>query len=274
MLRDFLPALYNGDPRFGMPDLESVLAVTPENLREWLGPHLANGPLEVTLIGDLDVEAAVEAAARTLGALPARRAIQTFEERRKVDGPKTGVKLARTIDSAIPKSLVVLAFPTADGIEAWRRRTQQFLGTVVDDRLRIEVREKLGAAYSPGASAVSSPVFPGDGLLFVQSMADPDKVDPLVEACLGVADKLAKDGVGAEETDRLREPILTELRQTQRTNGFWVNVLAEAQSKPSTLDDLRRLEADYRKISGKDLSELAKRYLAKERASILVVNPK
>ena len=72
-------------------------------------------------------------------------------------------------------------------------------GYFVNDRLRVEVREELGAAYSPGSGVQQSMVYQGVGMLLVQAMADPDKVDTLLEACLVVGDALAADGVTAEE---------------------------------------------------------------------------
>jgi predicted Zn-dependent peptidase len=49
-------------------------------------------------------------------------------------------------------------------------------------RLRIEVREKLGAAYSPGSRVQASRAPPGVGMLMIQAMSEPDNVDTLVEA--------------------------------------------------------------------------------------------
>ncbi len=273
-LFEFLPALYDGDPRFvPLPALDDVMSVDMEQVRGWLEPVLAEGPLEIGVIGDLDVDAVVTAAARTFGVLPARRPIERHEDRRKAPNAKSGLRMNREIETVIPKTLVFMVFPTTDGIDTERRHHLNFLGSVLNDRLRIEVRERLGAAYSPGAGGQSSRIFPGVGSVIIQANADPEKVDTLVEACLAVAEDLAQNGVTAEEVERLSEPVLAQLRDAMRTNGFWLPALAEAQTNPQRMADAAVAEQAYRELSVERLVELAGAYLKPDRASILVVDP-
>lgn len=274
MMMEFMPELFSNDPRYGLPPQEALEACGVDEVRAWLEPIMKDAPIEVSLVGDLDVEETIEIAARTFGTLPKRRDWKSFDERRKSPAPKTGVKQKHAIDSQIPKSLVRIVFPTTDGIEVERLRKLNMLNQVVMDRLRIEVREKLGAAYSPGSAAQSSEVNPGVGMLFMQAMADPENVDTLVDACLGVAESLSKEGVTDEELDRLREPILNRRRDAKRQNRFWMNILSRAQSDATHLDDMRAGDAFYEGVKAADLTPLAKEYLKPERASILIVNPK
>jgi zinc protease len=273
LMQHFFPAVHAGDPRFAFPTLEEVRAVELEDVRAWLAPELAEARLEVSLVGDLDVEETIAAAARTLGRLPDRRAAQRLEERRSVAPLAVGLRQTHAIDTQVPKSLVLLVFAIPDGIEVRNRRLFGALGTVVDDRLRVEVREKLGAAYSPGAGTRQSEVYPGVGMLMIQAMSDPDKVETLVEACLGVARALSEGGVTDEEVARLREPILKQRRDAKRTNGYWMNVLARAQERPGHLDDARSGDLFYESFTAADLTPLAREFLRPERASVLVVNP-
>jgi zinc protease len=176
------------------------------------------------------------------------------------------------VETEIPKSLVVLVYPTTDGIQAERRRKLEFLGTVVDDRLRRKVREELGAAYSPHAMIEASQVLPGVGMLMIQAMADPDEVDDVVDACRGVCEELAESGVTEEEAERLREPILKSLRDARRQNGYWLEALSDAHRRPESLNELRSVEEYYRTVGPTDLSPLAEDYLGTDRSSLLIVN--
>ena len=273
MITEFFPAIYSGDPRFGLPTQAQAAAVEIEDVRAWLAPHLAAAPLEVSVVGDLDVEETIAIAARTLGRLPTRRDWARFEERRVVPPLKSGVLQTHTIDTQVPKSLVMLVFPIPDGIDVQDRRRFNVLSSVVNDRLRLEVREKLGASYAPGSGTQQSTVYPGVGLLMIQAMSDPDKVDTLVAACLGVAQSLAEDGVTDEEIARLREPMLKQRRDAKRNNGYWMNVLSEAQREPGHLDDARSGDAFYESFTAAEITPLAQQYLQRERASVLVVNP-
>jgi zinc protease len=274
LMTQFLPAVFAGDPRHGIPTQAEAAAVEVEDVRAWLAPELAEGALEVSVVGDLDVEETIALAARTLGTLAERRDWRALEERRTVPAPLSGIQQTHAIDTQVPKSLVLIVFPIPDGIAVKDRRLFAVLSSVVNDRLRIEVREKLGAAYSPGSAAQQSEVYPGVGMLLIQAMADPDKVETLVEACLGVAQALAEGGVTEEETARLREPILKQRRDAKRTNGYWMEVVSQAHRKPGQLDDVRSGDAFFESYAAADLTPLARRYLQRERASILVVNPR
>jgi predicted Zn-dependent peptidase len=59
----------------------------------------------------------------------------------------------------------------------------------------------------------------------------------------------------------------------QRDNGYWMNALESAQSRPESLDEYRGLVAFYANLDPEALSALAKRFLAPENASTLVVLP-
>jgi zinc protease len=244
-----------------------------DDLKAWLAPHLADAPLEVTIVGDVDVDAVIAACARTFGALPERRAPERFDARREVPALRTAWHPRFEIATTVPKSLVLAVFRATDGIEAARRRRLHFLSQVLNDRLRVEIREKLGATYSPGASLDVSQVYPGDGKILIQAMSEPDKADELLEACFAVTDSLAKDGVTAEEVSRLREPILNQIRDMRRQNGYWQQVLDQAQSDPSSLANATSLDGFYETVTAEQLSELAAEYLARERASSVIVAP-
>jgi len=273
LVQHFMPALFANDPRQSFPAQEAVATIDMDDVRAWLAPEFAEGALEVAFVGDLDLEETIALAARTLGRLPARRDWRALDERRNVPAPLPGLRQTHTIETQVPKSLVLIAFPFPDGLDTHTRRAATLLGNVVNDRLRLEVREKLGATYSPGAGTQLSTVYPGVGLLMIQAMADPDKVETLVEACLGVARSLSEQGVTEEEVARLKEPLLKQRRDGKRQNSFWLGVLVEATRKPHQLDDFRSADAFYEGHTAADLTPLARRHLAPEKASILVVNP-
>jgi zinc protease len=273
LFREFLPALYDSDPRFGLPTQEAVLGVDMELLRAWLEPLLADAPIEISLVGDLEVDAAIDAVARTLGTLPPRREWRSYAEQLDVPPPASGVRQVHTVDTEDDKSLVLVVFPLPDGIEADRRRRFSLLDAVLSDRLRVSVREELGAAYAPGTSLQMHPVYPGVGSLTLEGMAEPAQADALVEAFLAAAETLGREGVGAEELERQRAPILNQRRDAKRTNAYWIGVLERAQRDPTHLDEARSGDRVYEGTTAAELSALAAEYLVRERASTLIVHP-
>jgi zinc protease len=268
----FLGKLHGGDARFGLPPLEQLQAVTIPQLRAWLDPVLHSAPIELTVVGDVELEAVINAAARTFGKLPKRGPDQDVKPLLAVH-TASGLHEAAKVPTEVPQALVTVWTPTTDGQLASTRRQLSMLSQIVNDRLRVVVREKLGDSYSPGAQSNASRAFPGVGFLIMNAASEPGRTQDVLEACLGVTQSLATEGVTAEELDRLRAPILAQLRDQQRNNQFWMSVLADSQTRPAALDDARKLEADYQAMTPELLTELARKYLPKERANWLVVKP-
>ncbi len=266
--------LHAGDPRFGLPEREAIEAVEMSDLRAWLAAHLRHGELELTVVGDFDVETAITQAAATFGMLEARRDLGEYSERRTIPAAQMGLAQDHAIDTEVPRSRVHVVFPTTDGFDTSRRRSLFFLGYLLSDRLRVEVREKLGVAYSPYASSDASRVHPGLGAITIEAGADPALSARVVEACLTVADDMAMSGIEAAEVQRMREPILKQLRDARRSNGFWLSLLSEAQTDGEALGNIRTLETFYGEIGPEQLVPLAREYLRRGRASVLVVRPK
>jgi zinc protease len=269
----FLPELYSHDARFEFPTREKIEAVNIPAIKAWLTPQLQDAPLDVAIVGDLDVDATVQAVAQTFGALGKRRAPERYEERRKPVALRGGLKLAYEIESTIPKAFVLIAFPATDGRDTELRRRLSFLGQVLGDRLRVQVREKLGFAYSPGAGTEASDVFPGAGWIGIQTEADLGKSDAMIDACIGVADDLAQHGVTAEEFERLREPALAAQRDQLRTNGHWIHVLALLHARDHVFEDMRSFPDSLKNMKASELGPLAQKYLKRESASVAVVTP-
>ncbi len=158
---------------------------------------------------------------------------------------------------------------TIDG----RADEQTWREAPVDDRIREQVREELGEAYSPGAASQAGRVYPGVGFIAINSSAEPERAAEVLEVCLDVADTLGAEGVGAEELDRLREPVLKRVRDQMRQNGFWLGMLSQSQSDPGRLDEVRELLSDYEGMTVEDISGLAGEYLQRDRASWVIVRP-
>jgi len=263
-----------GDPRFGVPPKEVLMARTLEEAKGWLTPQLAHGALEVSLVGDLDVDAAIDAVAKTLGALPPREPKPALDALKKVSFPAEPFVKTYTIASEIPKGNVIVYWPTTDGMDVKRARRLNLLGGVLADRLRVKIREELGGTYSPGAGSNASDTFPGYGYLQASCVVDPAQAAKISDLIVAIGDDLAKNGVTDDELTRTRQPALTAVKESLRTNNYWGgSVLSRAQEKPEVLDWARTRLPDIEAITAAELSALAKSYLGQEHASRVTILP-
>jgi zinc protease len=264
----------SGDPRFGFPAQEILLARDLDEVRAWLAPQLAHGAIELSLVGDLDPDAAIAAVAQTLGALPPREPKPALADLRKVAFPGQPFAKEYTIASEIPKGRAIVYWPTTDTIEIKRTRRLDLLASVLKDRLRVKIREELGDAYIYNARSTGFDTFPGYGFFTAAVDVEPAKAAQIADSVIALADDLAQNGVTEDELARAKQPELTAIKESFRKNAYWLDdVLARAQEKPEVLDWARTRLADNEAITAADLNALAKTYLGRDRASRVIVRP-
>jgi zinc protease len=265
--------LASGDPRFGLPPEKDMMALNLDEEKAWLAPTLASGALEVSVVGDFDVDTVIDAAASTVGALPRREPRPSLDERRKVKFPGEPFKEDYAIDTQIPRSIVEVFWPGADGMDIHRARRLSVLGDVLSDRLRVRVREQLGSTYSPSVETEASDIFPGFGYFVATVSVEPAKAREIADAVIAVAADLSAKGATQDELDRTKNPTLTSLREKERTNEYWISVISRAQERPEVLDWARSLRADFESVTTADIDALAKAYLGPDKASLVVIHP-
>ncbi len=140
------------------------------------------------------------------------------------------------------------------------------LGDILGDRLRAEVREKLGASYSPNAGASGSDALDGVGYIMTQSIGQPKDLELLHKSMVSLADKLAKEGATPDELERSLKPLLSSLEKTKRDNGYWLNtVMSRCQEDPKRLDLARNRDTDYKTITLAEINDLAKKFLSEDK---------
>ena len=266
--------LASGDPRFGLPSREVMSTRTSDEEKAWLAPQLASGPIEIAIVGDIDVDAAIKALAQTFGALAPRASKPGYEAERDVRFPSQTFAKDYTVPTKIPKAVVALFWPTTDARDIGRTRRLNLLAEILSDRLRVKIREQLGGAYDPEAVSEPSETFTGYGYILAESTVDPARAAEIAAAILAVAADLQKTGVTADELDRVKQPMLTALRDSARTNQYWLAaVLATCQEFPQRLDWCRSRYRGYESITRADLDALARTYLGPDRAFRIIANP-
>lgn len=275
-LRAEVPRLLaSGDPRFGLPDRATALSRTLAEEKTWLTPQFTRGPIEIALVGDLEVEPALGAIAQTFGALSPRSAKPDYAAERKVGFPRETFTKDYAVPTQIPKAVVAAYWPTADARDVRRNRRLGLLADVFNDRMRIKIREELGGAYSPEAASAPSDTFTDYGMLVAEVVVAPERAQEIARSIVAIAADLRSNGVTADELERAKRPVLTSVRESARTNPYWIGaVLGNCQEFPQRLDWARTRQSDIESITKSDLDELAKNYLGPEQVFQVTVKPK
>jgi zinc protease len=268
--------LHGGDSRFATAPLDKLSSYTIDDAKSWLGPVLAKSYLELTIVGDFQPDAILPDLLATFGALPARAAdAPSLAEARKVKFPNAPAAKVLTYQTKIPQAAAFALWKTA-GVRNNQRefRRINLLAEILGDRLREEIREKLGASYGPNAGAAGSDALDDFGYVISESIGKPEDLETLLHTMREQADNLSTSGATADELDRALKPTLAMLDKSLRDNGYWLNtVLSQSQADPARLDLARTRDADYRSITLAEINALAKKYLAAGNALLVTIKP-
>lgn len=265
----------NGDPRFGVPSPEALAAVALDSVRADLAEQLSAAPIEISVVGDFVPSQVIDAVAKSFGALPARQAaLQDFAAARQVSFAKSTAPVTLSHGGAADQALVQVFWPARDDSDPQETATLALLAEVFGLELLEEVREKLGATYSPSAGSALSDSFPGFGTLSSSIVVAPKDADTVLAAVDAITARLRADPIDADVLERARRPQLERVALNRRENGWWLGVLGESQLRPDRLDRYRTIEARLRKVTPAMLQASARQYLVPAKALEVRILPR
>ena len=258
-----LPVLLaGGDQRFGVPGAAVLSKRNFDEARVALAPVIASAPIEITIVGDVDENAAIDAVAASFGALPARKASSLAgADARKASFRADRSPIVLTHDGPADKALVEAVWPTADNSNYREVVGVGLLKDVLDLMLTDSVREKLGDSYGVDLQSVMSDTFNGFGYLSASAVVAPDKTDEVQQAIAEAAAELRAKPVSDDLLARARNPELEKADRNMRENAYWLAALSRSQSEPERLDRIREKKTLLQSITAADLQKLAQKYI-------------
>jgi zinc protease len=267
--------LHSGDARWTYPSLDDVKAAKIEDVKALLEPAITNGPIEVTIVGDLEVEDAVKSVAATFGALPKRgNAVRTIPDSLQVKFPAPVAEpVVLRHKGRADQGVSAIAWPTTDVYADSESAARRLLTNIIRSRLFDQLRVADGATYSPQTSAHASLTFPGYGYIAAFAEIPPDKSKLFFDAVEKVTADLAANGPTADEFERARKPELDSLEKAIETNGYWAGYLSGAQADERKLTLLRNARPQLERVTAEDVKRVAAKYLTPGKAWKLVVLP-
>jgi zinc protease len=267
--------LHDGDPRFGYPPREEAARRTLEELKAWLARPLGSEYLEISLVGDFDPDAALQAVASTFGALPTREANKAaYTEERKVRFPGRRELHPFSFESGDSKSYASVYWPTTDYSQTSDVRRLFVFAKVLEGRVLERIRIKQGLSYSAQAGHAPSMAFPGYGLLYSLVDSTPEKAAGLALEIRDIADQLVREGATPDEVERARNPIVNELRKRLMDNGYLMAmVVIASQEQPERLVRATTAVPDLESIGVDDVAAVARKYIKRGEGLPITVVP-
>jgi zinc protease len=248
-------------------------------LRHYLAPALRDGPIEIAVVGDVDEAKVIALVAKTFGALPKRAEAPTkFKATLPVAFRSERTPLTFTHAGEANQALAYVYWPVPDvdpEIDPQTSRTLAVLSGIMRLKVTEELRETLGASYSPSVSASLSSVYPGFGYVNAGAEVKPEMVDATLAAMRVIAADMRAGRISDDELSRAITPSLEALPQNAMSNDYWLGLVAQAQGRPEMLErgKLAAIEASVRAITLADVVAAANRWLTDENAQEARVVP-
>ncbi len=266
--------LHDGDPRFGLPPREQAEARTLDELRAWLEPMLARGPMQISIVGDIAPERAIAEVGRTFGALPPRGADVAATPPQDMRLPHEAQPVRFPHHGPPGQAVTAVYWPTTDRSDPATDVGLDLVADILSDRLLEEVRTREGATYSPDAYSDQSLVIPGYGVMGAVLDVGAGEAERLATLIRDTAAVMAKGGITQDELDRAKQPRLARSKAMLENNEYWLRaVLVGLNQFPQLLDDARNLTANVDRQTLESVQALATRYLDPEKALTVLVVP-
>jgi zinc protease len=147
------------------------------------------------------------------------------------------------------------------------------LKEILNKRMFDQIREKLGQAYDPAASVWQSTVFRGFGVFEARASVPASQDGAFQSALDAIIADLQANPVSADELERARKPVLEQFDVSQKDNMHWLYVVAHGMDEPARLAAEQNFKTGVLAITPADIQVLAKRFLVKDRALYIKVEP-
>ena len=245
------------DPRCVKPELEEYARLNLDQAKAAMSRALAEGHMEVAIVGDVDVAQARDAVAATLATLPMRRAEPLAVSRERRFGGGTPMPVVYTHEGEENRAMVAVAWPAPDASDRRAARIATLAARVFDIKMTVIIREAEALTYSPSVRSVHSEVYEGYGYVLVTVDVAADSVERTMTVIEEAADAMAAGTISADEFERARTPLLEGVDNSLRENGYWINLLSDLQTDPAGLPDHRSRASDYQSITREEVQAMA-----------------
>jgi zinc protease len=273
LARDLESLLHAGDPRWGTPSKAEIEQLTPQAFRDLWAPLLADGPIEVQVYGDVTSAAAIEAMARTFGAIKRRPPADPLSPSAKFPAHVTA-PVVRTHGGRDTQAAAVIAWPTGGGIEnIGEGRKLEVLASIFRDRLLDQLRSQAGISYTPNVQSSWPVGMPGGGRMLAIGMVPPDKTDFFFKLARDIAADLVAKPVDADELKRSLLPIAQLMMRMSTGNMFWLEQTEGGSLDPRRMAAVDSIASDLSQSTPQEIQALAAKYLRPDKDWTLVVLP-
>lgn len=247
---------------------ETVEGIARARLRDYYASHYVPGNLVLSVVGNVEHDAVVEAAERLLGDWAPRETPTWAPCPPPLETPRVRLETRRTEQTNL--CLYTLGLPHRDADYYASVLLNAVLGDGMASRLFLNVREREGLAYDVSSAPMH---YHDTGAFIVYAGVDPKRVDAALRAILAELARLRDEPVTAAELRRVKE--YTKGRMALRLEDTH-SVASWLGGQEALLREVRELDETLARIEAvtiADVQRLARRLFADEWLRLAVIGP-
>ncbi|WP_262148921.1 M16 family metallopeptidase [Chryseobacterium foetidum] len=164
-----------------------------------------------------------------------------------------------------PKSMVTIAYAGETPYNEKEAIALEALGEVATIKIVEKLREDEGGIYGGGARGSMSKVPFNSYSFSVNFPCGPENADKLTKIAIAELQKLIDKGPEQKDLDKYKEGEYNDDKTNMKDNGYWMSNLAKNQLDGTDKYEILNYTEKVKALTVKDLQDVAKKYLTKNR---------
>ncbi len=254
--------LYGHNPRVGRPTLADLDRVSYDGIKRIYRERFASaGDFDFFFTGAFDTDSLRALTEQYIASLPGGGEREHWTDRHQL--PVSGVHDNRfRHPMETPQCFIGQVWSGPTDYTLKNTVTADILGQVLTARYLESIREKGGMAYTVQADCSTSRSTEDRYTLFIIVPAKPEKADSVLLLVRQAVDDIARNGVTAEELDKVKKYELKTFADNQRKNAYWQDAVIE--SVVWDFDPVTRFEDTVNAIAPADLQRFVRDTVLKQ----------
>lgn len=232
-MNSFMKTISNNNFNYAYPDRNVLDTISILDVKNWLTSEFKKGPMEIDIVGDFDEFSAAKLIVQYFSDLPVREKFKkpllepllitdNFEKIEHIDWPDK-------------KAFVVQVYRLKDSAIKIDRPSFNFIAHLLNERVRLEIRENLGLSYSPSVSLELKPDYLDSNYLILLADTQPDQSERVKNSFDKVIAEFLKRGVTDQELHDIKLIIKNKNQKEKNTHLYWLNYMLNSRQNPKNV---------------------------------------
>lgn len=245
---------------------ESVLNLSREDLLEYVGHQYVAPHTVLVVAGNIDAKEVVRKAGKLFGSMP----VSGFKKKQKVKEsqrkPEASLEYRKTDQVHI--TLGVRAFPISHPLRYAQELLALLLGGMMSSRLFVEIREKLGIAYSISTASETNP---DTGSVVTSAGIKQDSIEIAIRTILKEYRRLTEETISPKELRKIKDHAIgqsTIALESSDANASFYGMQELLENRISTPEEVYgKIQA----VTASDMKRLANSIFQHNRLNLVVL---